>query len=164
MYLVTAATKFEMEPFQEICPLERVTVLLTGVGPVETTLRLTSFLKGYTEEIKGVINFGIGGAYVDPELGPKADLLEICLAEKEVLGDLGVCLGDRIERIDGELLEVPDTFLMDINLFFKPKFDDRLEMSLKIRNTTRETYSSRGRYNIIDGAGRGFLFSIQYKF
>ncbi len=55
-------------------------------------------------------------------------------------------------------------FLMDINLFFKPKFDDRMEMSLKIRNTTRETYGSRGRYSVVDGEGRGFLFSFQYKF
>ena len=55
-------------------------------------------------------------------------------------------------------------FLMDVNLFFKPIFDDRMEMSLKIRNATKEGYSSRGRYNVIDGAGRGFLFSFQYKF
>jgi outer membrane receptor protein involved in Fe transport len=55
-------------------------------------------------------------------------------------------------------------FLMDVNIFFRPKFDDRLEMSLRIRNATKETYSSRGRYSVVDGAGRGFLFSIQYKF
>lgn len=55
-------------------------------------------------------------------------------------------------------------FLMDVNLFFKPLFDDRMEMSLKIRNLTKETYTSRGRYSIIDGAGRGFFFSLQYKF
>jgi outer membrane receptor protein involved in Fe transport len=55
-------------------------------------------------------------------------------------------------------------FLMDANIFFRPKFDDRLEMVLRIRNATKETYSSRGRYSVVDGAGRGFLFSIQYKF
>jgi outer membrane receptor protein involved in Fe transport len=55
-------------------------------------------------------------------------------------------------------------FLMDVNLFFKPMFDDRMEMAVKIRNATKETYSSRGRYNSIDGAGRGVFFSLQYKF
>jgi outer membrane receptor for ferrienterochelin and colicin len=55
-------------------------------------------------------------------------------------------------------------FLMDVNLFFKPMFDDRMEMAVKIRNATKETYSSRGRYNTIDGAGRGVFFSLEYKF
>ena len=55
-------------------------------------------------------------------------------------------------------------FLMDVNLFFKPMFDDRMEMAVKIRNATKETYSSRGRYSTIDGAGRGVFFSLQYKF
>lgn len=60
--------------------------------------------------------------------------------------------------------DISPYFLMDANIFFRPKFDDRLEMSLRIRNATKETYSSRGRYSVVDGAGRGFLFSIQYKF
>ncbi len=64
----------------------------------------------------------------------------------------------------GETGSIDPYFLMDVNLFFKPKFDDRMEMSLKIRNTTKDSYSSRGRYSVLDGAGRGFLFSIQYKF
>lgn len=113
MYLVTAATKFEMEPFLETSQSEGVTTLITGVGPVETTLRLTSFLSGYTGELKGVINFGVGGAYVDPETGTKADLLDICLAAREVLGDFGVCLDNQIERITEKELEVVDTFFMD---------------------------------------------------
>ena len=64
----------------------------------------------------------------------------------------------------GETGSLDPYLLMDVNLFFQPKFDDRMEMSLRIRNATKEGYDSRGRYSIIDGAGRGFLFSIQYKF
>ena len=41
------------------------------------------------------------------------ELLDICLAEREVLGDLGICLGDRIEPIAGRELRPPDTFSMN---------------------------------------------------
>lgn len=116
MYLITAATNFEMAPFKAATPSSDVETLITGVGPVETACRLTSFLYGSSSRFKGVINFGAGGAYIDPVTGSGADLLDICLAEKEVLGDLGICLGDRIERMDGKELEVMDTFIMDVEL------------------------------------------------
>lgn len=113
MYLVTAATQFEMEPFDAMCRHEMVCQLVTGIGPVETSVRLMGLLNRLPDQIKGVVNFGVGGAYVVPPGLPGANLLDICLAEKEVLGDLGVCLEDGIERIAGKGLEVPDTFVMD---------------------------------------------------
>jgi futalosine hydrolase len=116
MYLVTAATQFEMEPFIAACRQEGVQQLITGVGPVETAVRLMALLNGLPIPVKGVVNFGVGGAYIDPDGTPRAELLDICLAEKEVLGDLGVCLEDEIERITGKELEVPDTFVMDADL------------------------------------------------
>lgn len=116
MYLVTAATQFEMEPFLAACPQQGIHRLITGVGPVETTVRLMAMLYELSGQLKGVVNFGVGGAYFDPAGRPGADLLDICLAEKEVLGDLGVCLEDDIERITGKELEVPDTFIMDAGL------------------------------------------------
>ena len=117
MYLVTAATEFEMQPFRENCLTEGVREMVTGVGPVETAVRLMAFLNGYSGKLHGIINFGAGGAYLDPSGIAQANLLDICLAEKEVFGDLGICLEDSIERITGKGFEIPDTFDMDTVLF-----------------------------------------------
>ena len=117
MYLVTAATNFEMEPFHAACRCDDVHRLVTGIGPVETSVRLMALLNRLPGEIKGVINFGVGGAYVDSFGTPQADLLDICLAEKEVLGDFGICLEEEIEKITGKGLEVQDAFVMDEGMF-----------------------------------------------
>ena len=117
MYLVTAATHFEMEPFHAACRHDGVHQLVTGIGPVETSVRLMALLNRLSGQIKGVVNFGVGGAYFDSSGSPKAGLLDICLAEGEVLGDFGVCLEEEIERISGKGLEVPDTFVMDEGMF-----------------------------------------------
>jgi len=37
-------------------------------------------------------------------------------------------------------------------------------MSLRVRNAFDTDYHSRGKYSVIDGAGRGVFFSLQYKF
>jgi len=54
--------------------------------------------------------------------------------------------------------------MVDGNLFLKHLLNDRLEMSLKVRNAFDTDYHSRGKYSVIDGAGRGLFFSLQYKF
>ena len=117
MYLVTAATNFEMDPFNSACRHDGIHTLVTGIGPVETSVRLMALLNRLSGQIKGVVNFGVGGAYFDSSDSPKADLLDICLAEKEVLGDFGVCLEEEIERISGKGLETSDTFVMDEGMF-----------------------------------------------
>lgn len=116
MYLITAATRFEMRPYLDNFFLERTHELITGVGPVETTVRLMAFLNENYQQVKGVVNFGVGGAYIDPAGKPRAELLDVCLAETEVLGDFGVCLEDQVEPISGKELEVPSTFVMDADL------------------------------------------------
>lgn len=116
MLLLTAATDFEMTPFLAACPVEGVLFLVTGIGPVETAVRLAARLHGSAETIRGVINFGVAGAYVQPAPKSTPQLLDICLAEREVLGDLGICLGDRIEPVAGRELRPPDTFTMDPGL------------------------------------------------
>ncbi len=116
MYLVTAATQFEMQPFLESISGLKVQSLVTGVGPVETAVRLMALLSGDAERFRGVVNFGVAGAYQHQGGRPGADLLDICLAESEVFGDLGVCLGEEIERITGRELEVPDFFAMDADM------------------------------------------------
>ncbi len=54
--------------------------------------------------------------------------------------------------------------LVDFNLSLKHIWHDRLGMSIKLRNMLDETYTSRGKYNAVAGAGRAAYFSLQYSF
>jgi futalosine hydrolase len=114
MFLVTAATAFEMEAFAKACgPLMSCEQLLTGIGPVEAAVQLTAYLASSAGSLQGVINMGVAGAYVEME---GADLLDICLAETEVLGDLGICTADGMEPLRGAAFEIVDTFDLDQGL------------------------------------------------
>lgn len=114
MYLVTAATSFELKPFVNDLPSGlAVETLLTGVGPVETAVRLTAFLAKSGNDCLGVINIGVAGAYIR---GKGAQLGDICLAEGELLGDLGICLEDSIESIQGPALQIQNQFSLDREL------------------------------------------------
>jgi futalosine hydrolase len=106
MILAVAATEIEMIPFvPEATALGFCRTLVTGVGPVETTLRLTRFLSECEEQFDAVIQFGIGGTYIIPDQSrlQQPKLLDICLAEQEVLGDFGICLDDSIMNMDSSL-------------------------------------------------------------
>ena len=84
MFLVAAATSFEMDAFLRACPPALpFTSLITGVGPVEAAVRLTAFVAQSAVRFQGVVNFGVAGAYCREEGG--ADLLDLCLAEREIL-------------------------------------------------------------------------------
>jgi len=116
MFLVTAATDAEMEAFRRACgPSAAYTSLVTGVGPVETAVRLTAFLAGTPLPLAGVMNFGVAGAYI-PAARDNAALLDICLAEREVLGDLGICDGEEVKQLRGGAFEILDTFDLDTGL------------------------------------------------
>ena len=109
MLLVTAATAFEMDSFLSACPDDcQVYTALTGVGPVEAALQVTHFLATTEHAITGLINFGVAGAYPGNDQG--ADLLDICLAELEVLGDLGICMHEHVTPLRGQGFTVFDTF------------------------------------------------------
>lgn len=100
MYLLTAATELEMQPLQGFLPLyDKEFFLVTGVGPVETALSLGRYLETHGKVVDGVINFGVCGAFP----GAGLELLDICLAEKEVLGDFGICDGELIYPFPEEL-------------------------------------------------------------
>ena len=116
MYLVTAATPFELDPLLRACPPgARFESLVCGVGPVEATLRLTALLArreaAGAPRYRGVINIGVAGAYRLAENG--ANLLDLCLAEREVLGDLGICDETAIVSLRSDTLEILDTFALD---------------------------------------------------
>lgn len=116
MFLVTAATDFEMAAFLGACsPATACAHLVTGVGPVETAVRLTAFLAESSLPLHGVVNVGVAGAYImDGRSG--AELLDICLAEREVLGDFGICYAEEMKPLRGESLAILDTFDLDASL------------------------------------------------
>ena len=111
MILAVAATEIEMAPFlAQSMELTEPTggnftcrTLVTGVGPVETAYRLTRFLSESEEQFEAVIQFGIGGAYILPDKSCQPELLDICLAEMEIAGDFGICLGESMEYLDSSL-------------------------------------------------------------
>ncbi len=114
MYLLAAATEFELEPARKILGNRKdVSFLVTGVGPVETAFTLTLFLSR-NNNTTSVINFGAAGAYLHGGL----NLLDICLARKEVLADLGICLGDKILSFSGNI-SVEQDFDLENDFFIK---------------------------------------------
>lgn len=100
MILAVAATKLEMEPFLHLVEREKTACLslVTGVGPVETAVRLALFLAECDEKINLVLNFGVAGAYLGEPGHP--EYLDICLAEEEIFGDFGFCSGKGIEYFE----------------------------------------------------------------
>jgi len=101
MILAVAATQFEMQPFLAAVGVDRCQTLISGVGPVESCLRLAAFFSGQrSRAITAVVNFGVGGAYGGAEgRDASLQLLDICLAQSEVLGDLGICFPRRIDDL-----------------------------------------------------------------
>lgn len=106
MILALAATEIEMEPLLRRCTSQGLPcrTLVGGIGPLETAVRLSSFLHRQREPVRLVINFGIAGAYVQPQDQPQPQLLDLCLATREVFGDFGLAYGDRIEALPPSLV------------------------------------------------------------
>jgi futalosine hydrolase len=127
MYLLVAATEPEIERARFQIPAGSAQVLVTGLGPVEATLSLARHLSVVRARYRAVINIGTAGAFTGTGLG----LLDICLASGEVLGDLGICLADRIEDFSsslpaprvfplaGELLLQTERTLADTGMVFR---------------------------------------------
>ena len=103
MILAVAATPMELEPFfaRAGVPGAGWTSLVSGVGPLETAVRLSSFLAG-NNTISAVLQFGVGGAYV-LEGARTVPLLGLCLATREALGDFGICGRDSFEYFPDSL-------------------------------------------------------------
>ena len=116
MHLLVAATQFEMDAFKaaDRSLFERVVSLVCGVGPVETAVRVTRYLAAHHGEIDTVINFGIGGAYFMEGPDP-VGLLDICVAQEEVLGDFGICYGDETTAFAGDMFPA-NRFTLDSRL------------------------------------------------
>ena len=107
MFLLAAATDMELAPVKKTLGSHRgFDFLKTGVGPVAAAYSLTRYLAETESLIAGVINFGVAGAYLDTQI----KLLDICLADKEVLADLGICFADSITPLTDTSLNVEQEF------------------------------------------------------
>jgi len=136
LYLAATATPMEMRALERVLdPAVRCQRLVTGVGPMETAHVLTSYLCRAETLPQGVLVFGIGGAYCLADASGAA-MLDICLAEEEVLADLGICYGDNMEPFKAAELGVRNRFPLDKTL------TNQAETALRRQGIT----SCRGRF------------------
>lgn len=148
MLLIVAATEGEMRPVrQALGQRQDIICLLTGVGPLETCLHLTRFLGRNGKRISLVLNIGVAGAFIDS--GPQ--LLDLCLAVREIVGDFGICSGDEIIHFDRSDLQPPIEFDMR-NTFLKRAGEKFASHGMVYRQGTFVTVNctsgtaARGRY------------------
>lgn len=100
MLLITAATENEITPLERFRDKAKgVQILVSGMGPVATAAKLSSYLAQHGAAIDGVLNIGVAGAYVDTGIA----MLDLCLAKQEFLGDFGICLEDGIQEFASDL-------------------------------------------------------------
>lgn len=102
MILAITATDFEMAPFLRVAP-DGCRSLVTGVGVLESGLRLSRYLEQHRRKFTMALHFGVAGAYLDRVDEEAPNLLDICIAEKEIYGDLGICFAHRIEELPEDL-------------------------------------------------------------
>lgn len=133
MILAVAATEFEMGPLTGLLSEEKgqrgdgpawpCRPLISGVGPVETALRLTRYLERCEPPVEAILNFGVAGAYLPDDsfsssaASGQAEILDLCLAERECFGDFGLCYSDHIEafapQLGGPVVFTLDQTLLD---------------------------------------------------
>ncbi len=96
MLLITAATAREIAPLQDqFAGSREIGFLITGIGLVDTAHSLTAFLERQGGAVSSVMNIGVGGAFT----GGKVKTLDLCLASSEVIGDMAICLEDRLASL-----------------------------------------------------------------
>jgi len=111
MFLLVTATEQEMEPLAEaLTGVVGWLPLVAGIGCLETAVRLTRWLVGGHDQLRGVINCGVAGAFV----GAGPGLLDLCLATEETQADIGV--GSTSGVSDFETMLVPSRFPLDCRL------------------------------------------------
>lgn len=102
MLLVAVATRQEIEPLQQSYINQRgIRLVITGVGPVAAAANLGSYLAVNGGNIHGVLNIGVAGAYLKSGL----ELLDICLARQEVVGDFGICMQNEIQDFESDVMQ-----------------------------------------------------------
>jgi len=105
MILLVAATEIEAGPLVGKLASQPHELFICGVGPLEAAVRLTRRLAAgdAAGRISLVLNFGVAGAYP----GSGAGMLDLCLAEQEVLGDFGISEAEGYVPLPGSLTARP---------------------------------------------------------
>ncbi|MFC1512853.1 futalosine hydrolase [Thermodesulfobacteriota bacterium] len=107
LFLITAATEMEMAPIRKrLAACRDVEFLVTGVGMLEAALTLARKLCGVGAEVDGVVNLGVAGAFVDTGV----EILDLCLAKREIIGDFGISAGEQIIPFSDEAISSPRDF------------------------------------------------------
>ncbi len=117
MILAVAATEFEMNAYLQAGGEDFSRGFVCGVGILESCLTLTRYLEKHCDDISAVVNFGVAGAYIADTLELPA-MLDICIAQREVFGDLGICYPRRLDEL-GDELALKKTFSLDESLTAK---------------------------------------------
>lgn len=117
MILAVAATEFERDAYLQAGGETSSKVVVCGVGVLESCLTLTRYLEKYHMDVSAVLNFGIAGAYFLKSINSPA-ILDICIAEREIFGDLGICYPRRLDEL-GDEFAPQKTFSLDENLTAK---------------------------------------------
>ncbi len=116
MYLIASPTELEISKLKENKNLwASFNFLTTGFGMLESSISLTKFFSEH--KVGGVILFGVCGAYMDSG----TEVLDICLAEREFIGDFGVAIGDETEYFTDDILKNKCEFDLQNKLFNKVK-------------------------------------------
>ena len=157
MHLVVAATQTEMDAYGPIdqSNADPVHQLVSGVGPMESGITLSRFFERHHTKIKTVVNFGIGGAYFSGQ-NPRLELLDLCLAEREILGDFGVCYDNRVEPFAQHDFPAQSVF----------KLDTTLRATAQSALTDENINAAAGTFVTVNGASgfkaRGDYFADRY--
>ncbi|ADH85427.1 futalosine hydrolase [Desulfurivibrio alkaliphilus] len=118
--LVTAATAMELEPLRQSLNGgnysgrgAEIDFLNCGVGPTATAASLAAWLACRPGRYAGVIMTGVAGAYMLESAGAavqSARVLDICVAEREVLGDFGLACDHGADPFDNPQLAAEREF------------------------------------------------------
>jgi futalosine hydrolase len=165
MLLVTVATNIELQPLlQHRTGGTGMSVLVTGVGPTLAGIRLASWLGKSDKLPDAVLNFGIAGAYYPEEGDEGVQLLDVCLAESEVLGDFGICGKQEITPLGDGKLWGSDFFVMDeMLLAAATQILDREQIPCKIGPfvTVNAASGTKKRADMITGKHGGLCENME---
>jgi len=116
MYLIASPTELEISKLKEDKNLRgSFNFLTTGFGMLESSISLTRFFSEH--KVEGVMLFGVCGAYVDSGI----EVLDICLAKREFIGDFGVVMGNETEYFTNDDLKNKCEFDLQNKLLNKVK-------------------------------------------
>ena len=125
MLLVAVATDKELKPLKQfVKDTDLLKTFITGMGPITAAANLSKFLALHGSWIKGVLNIGVAGAYIDSGI----TTLDICMAKQEYLGDFGICMQDEIVDF------APDIAQPGKSLLFNNELAARIENILQGNN------------------------------